>query len=86
MSKKKKLLERLLSKPKDFTWAELSSLLKKLGYKKLEGDGSRVKFFLKSPRNLIMIDKPHPSKILKNYQIRDVIKNLKQIGVTHGND
>ncbi len=86
MSKKRKLLERLLSKPKDFTWSDLSSLLKKLGYKKLEGDGSRVKFYLESPRNLIMIDKPHPTKILKNYQVLDVIKNLKQIGVTNGND
>lgn len=32
MGKKEKLLERLLSKPKDFTYNELKSLLNGLGY------------------------------------------------------
>lgn len=86
MSKKKKLLERLLSKPKDFTWAELSSLLTKYVYEKLEGDGSRVKFFHEKPRDLIIIHKPHPSKILKDYQIKEIINHLKKIGVVNGDD
>lgn len=86
MSKEEKLLKKLLSKPNNFTWDDLTSLLKKFGYKKLEGSGSRVKFYLEEPRNLIMIHKPHPTKILKSYQIKDVIKNLKDIGVTNEND
>ena len=86
MSREQKLLNRLLSKPKDYTWAELSTLLKKLGYEQIEGSGSRVKFYLEEPRNLIMVHKPHPSGILKAYQIKDVINNLNKIGATNEND
>ncbi len=32
MGKKEKLLARLQQRPKDFTWDELTSLLKSLGY------------------------------------------------------
>jgi len=86
MGRKQKLLDRLLTKPKDFKWNELESLLKKNGYQQLEGSGSRVKFYLESPRNLISLHKPHPGEILKDYQINYVIKNLKKIGVADGND
>jgi predicted RNA binding protein YcfA (HicA-like mRNA interferase family) len=86
MGKKDKLLTKLLSRPKGFKWSELKTLLKSYGYIEKQGSGSRVKFFLKDPRNLIIIHKPHPGEILKDYQIKDIIKNLKTIGVTHGND
>lgn len=78
-----KQLERLYSRPKDLKWSELERLLGGYGYKKLEGDGSRVKFFLESPRNLISLHKPHPDG-LKEYQIKNVIENLERI--TDGND
>lgn len=47
MSKKDKLLERFLSTPprKDLTFKELSSLLLSLGFEKIEGAGSAVKFY-----------------------------------------
>jgi hypothetical protein len=86
MSKNEKLLKRLLSRPKDFTWNELKTLLASYGYNELKGDGSRVKFFLKTPRNIINLHKPHPEKILKDYQINQVIDNLKNIGVINGNN
>lgn len=86
MSKKDKLLDKLLSKPKDFTWSELKTLLKGYGYKEIQGAGSRVTFFLTKPRNLIRLHKPHPDKILKAYQIIEVIQNLKNIGVINEND
>jgi len=86
MGRKQKLLDRLYSRPKDFRWSELTKLLKGYGYTQLEGKGSRVKFYLETPRNLIVIHQPHPGEILKGYQIKDVIKNLKRIGVTHGHD
>ena len=78
MSKKTKLRNRLLSKPKDFTWKETKSLLGKMGYKELQGDGSRVKFFRESPRRIISIHKSHPGEILKDYQVNQLIKILKQ--------
>ena len=85
MGKKKlKLLERLRSKPKDFRWNELTKLLGLLGYRQIEGKGSRVKFYLESPRSLISLHKPHPEEILKTYQIIEVINAIERIA--DGND
>lgn len=45
MSKKDKLIEKLLKKPKDFTFDEMESLLSYFGYQqKQSGTGSIVKF------------------------------------------
>lgn len=82
--KHEKLLSRLFSKPKDFRWGELTTLLSSLGYKKLEGDGARVKFYRTSPRSLISIHKPHPEEILKLYQIKEIIQKLE--GDNDGNN
>ena len=79
MSKFEKLIARLLSKPKDFTWGELVSLLGKLGYREMAGGGSRRKFI--SERNeIISMHKPHPAKILKTYAVNEVIEHLKEKG------
>lgn len=77
MGKKQKLLDRLYSKPKDFKWGEVTTLLTGLGYKKIEGKGSRVKFFRKFSRNLIIMHKPHPGDILKEYQVKNLISHIK---------
>ncbi len=45
MSKISKLILRLKSKPKNFTWDELVTLLTKLGFIKLQGSVSRIKFY-----------------------------------------
>jgi hypothetical protein len=42
MSKQQKLLAKLLNKQAGFTWTELVTLLGGLGYRQIEGDGSRV--------------------------------------------
>lgn len=82
MSKHQKALQRLFSKPTDFKWNELCSLLDHIGFKRLEGDGSRVKFFHKEKNVLISLHKPHPEKIIKEYVVRNVIKKLKKMGVS----
>jgi len=48
MSKKAKLFRKFLEKPprKDLTYQELESLLLSIGYKKLEGEGSRARQYL----------------------------------------
>ena len=50
MSKKEKLFRKFLAKPykKDITFAEMETLMSILGYAKIEGDGSRIKFFNKA--------------------------------------
>ncbi len=80
MSKKDKLLEKLLSRPKDFTYQEAKTLLNSLGfYEDNKGKTSGSRVVLKNQyKQKIELHKPHPKNILKSYQIADIIKNLKE--------
>ena len=82
MSKLEKEIERLKSKPKDYTYEEAKSLLNKLGYienNKGKTSGSRVRFVNK---NNVKIDlhRPHPKNVLKLYQIENILKVLIEMG------
>ena len=82
MAKKDKLVEKLLSKPADFTWDELVKVLSHFGYdelKKGKTGGSRRKF-ADETKHIISLHKPHPGNILKHYQVKDVIDALKERG------
>ena len=79
MSKEEKLKQRLLSKPKDFTYSELKTLLNHLGYEESQvgkTSGSRVAFIDKSSNHIIRLHKPHPNNELKQYQIEQLIEEL----------
>ncbi|MBQ7573823.1 MAG: type II toxin-antitoxin system HicA family toxin [Clostridia bacterium] len=79
MGKKEKLIQRLLQKPKDFTYDEASSLLVYLGFEKSnkgKTSGSRVRF--KRGNLAVDLHRPHPRKELANYQIQDLIDVLKE--------
>lgn len=80
MSRQEKLLERLQSKPKDFSWAELGTLLRRLGYREVKGKGSRRKFVHDSAPAIIL-HAPHPSTTLKRYALELVIDKLKEGGL-----
>ena len=83
MSKREKLARRLLSRPSDFTFAELTTLLGHLGYSvETPGKtgGSRVTF-TNDNGDYIRLHKPHPRNILKSYQVDDIIANLKEKGL-----
>ena len=72
MSKKDKIIDRLLKKPKDFTFDEMVSLLSYLGYElKQGGTGSGVKF-VKDGSN---------EGILKRYVLDQVIEKLRKDGL-----
>ena len=82
MSKKEKLSKRFKSRPIDFTFDELTTLLKSLGYSMEtmgKTSGSRV-IFSNQDGDFIRLHKPHPRNILKLYQIDDIILNLKEKG------
>lgn len=82
MSKKDKLIDRLLKKPKDFTFDEMKTLLSYLGYKlKQGGTGSGVKFIKEGSNEVINFHKPHPSGILKRYILAQVIEKLRKDGL-----
>jgi hypothetical protein len=82
MSRTEKLLQRLLSVPRDFTWEELVKILVQFGYaelKKGKTGGSRRKF-VDEKKNVIILHKPHPGNIVKEYAIKQVIAHLKEKG------
>jgi len=81
MSKKDKLIKKLESRPKDFTYNELKTLLKRIGYvesNKGKTTGSAVGFYNNKTNRKIEIHKPHPKNVLKMYQVEDVIEELKE--------
>ena len=83
MSRLEKEIERLKSKPKDYTYDEVKSLLNKLGFyenNKGRTSGSRVEF-IKNGEVEIELHKPHPKNIIKPYQIKIIIEKLKDGGL-----
>ncbi len=74
-----KLLIRLLSQPKNFTYSELKTVQSSFGGEKEQGAGSRVCF--KSRNHKIKLHRPHPGNIMKQYQISLIIDELKKEGL-----
>jgi hypothetical protein len=84
MGKKDKLIARLKSKPKDFTFEEAETLLGYLSYErsnKGKTSGSRVVFTRKDAQLHIFLHKPHPRKELLDYQVQEIIDALKKEGL-----
>ena len=84
MSKDQKLILRLLSRPKNFTYNELCRVLSSLGYEESQSgktSGSRVAFIDKSTGHIIRLHKPHPGNELKQYQIQLVVEELNARGL-----
>lgn len=82
MSKRDKLIGRLLKKPKDFTFDEMESLLSYFGYELNQGgNGSGVKFIKDGSNEVINFHKPHPNRIRKRYVLDQVIEKLRKDGL-----
>lgn len=83
MGRKEKLIARLQQRPKDFTWDELTNLLKSLGYeqkKPKKTAGSRRRFVHpKAPT--ITLHRPHPHRVVKMYVINDILELLRREGM-----
>ena len=78
-----KLVEKLKSKPKDFTWDKLRKLLINLGYEQASPGrtgGSRHRFDHTTAPS-INLHKPHPGNIVKSYVIDDVLEVLEREGL-----
>lgn len=78
MSKLKKSIERILGKPTDFTWSELTQLMTALGFQLKTTGGSGRKFIDPSTGAVMFLHEPHPSRILKAYQVRAAVQFLRQ--------
>lgn len=84
MGKKEKLIEKLQSSPKSFSYADAVSLLGYFDYKednKGKTSGSRVVFRNDATSAKIDLHKPHPQKELKEYQAKEILKHLEQEGL-----
>lgn len=83
LGKKEKLLKRLLSKPKDFTFEEMETLLGYFSYtvsNKGKTSGSRI-MFVSDLHASILLHKPHSRKGFLSYQVNQVIDLLLQEGL-----
>lgn len=78
MSKVEKLIEKLKTRPKDFTWDEMLKVLKHFDFEQMaqgKTGGSRRKF-VNGENQVISLHEPHPQKILKLYQLDIIIDFL----------
>ena len=83
MTQKEKLIARLKERPKDFTWEELTKLLKMLGYEQIKtgkSGGSRRRF-VHPTAPVITLHKPHPSPLVKRYVLNDILELFKKEGM-----
>ncbi len=84
MGQKEKLIAKLKSNPRDFTFAEAETLLNYFSYKrsnKGRTSGSRVVFTSNKFQTKILLHKPHPRKELLNYQVKQLIELLEMEGL-----
>ncbi len=82
MGTKEKLRNRFLKMPSDFTFDEMQRLLEGYGYEKSNKGktfGSRL-IFKNGNKRPIMLHKPHPGNIVKEYAMKQVFDDLKEAG------
>ena len=80
MGKKEKLIARLKSRPKDFTFEEAETLLGYFKYhrsNKGKTSGSRA-IFVSDKHPPILLHKPHPRNEFLEYQVKQLIEILEQ--------
>lgn len=84
MGQKEKLIAKLMSNPKTFTFDDAETLLGYFAYyrsNKGKTSGSRVMFTSDEHKSKILLHKPHPRKELLEYQVRQLIEQLEQEGL-----
>ena len=83
MGQKDKLIKKLKSKPRDFTFEEAETLLNYLSFdrsNKGRTSGSRVMFKSENHGSILLL-KPHPRKELLDYQVKQLRERLEQEGL-----
>ena len=83
MGKEEKMIERLKSIPADYTFDEAKTLAARFGYaEKNKGStsGSRVMFYRAEDGKKIMLHKPHPTAVMKQYAVRQFLARLTENG------
>jgi hypothetical protein len=79
MGTKEKLIERFKRQPKDFTFDELTSMFRILGFElsqKGKTSGSRVEFVNNEKELSFGAHKPHPDSAIKSYVMKQILEFL----------
>ncbi|MDR0908265.1 MAG: type II toxin-antitoxin system HicA family toxin [Spirochaetaceae bacterium] len=82
MSKKEKLIQRLQTRPNNFSFDELVTLMGHYGYYLIgsgKTGGSRIAFG--KDDDYIRLHRPHPHNILKLYQVDNILEALNERGL-----
>lgn len=80
MTKRKKAVERLLAKPTDYGWGEFRTVIESFGYELQTVGGSGRKFVNPKTGSGLFIHEPHPTKVLKAYQVQLALQFLRTEG------
>lgn len=79
MGTRDKLIERVLTIPKDLKWRELITFMENFGFQLFNHKGSRRKFI--HPTGFVVaLHEPHNPPYLKPYAIREAIEGVKLTG------
>lgn len=84
MGQKEKLIAKLKTAPRNFTFNDAETLLAYFTYhrsNKGKTSGSRVMFVSDKYKTKIIMHKPHPRKELLEYQVKQLIEHLRQEGL-----
>lgn len=84
MGQKEKLIAKLKTAPRNFTFNDAETLLGYFTYRrsnKGKTSGSRVMFVSDEYKTKIILHKPHPRKELLEYQVKQLIEQLRQEGL-----
>ena len=83
MSRFEKAKERIIKYPKDYTYTEAKYLLTQMRFvesTKGKTSGSRVKFYRQEDQRMILLHKPHPTDIMKQGALKELVNYLIKIG------
>lgn len=70
----------MMEAPKDFTWDELKMVMSALGFALKTAGGSGRKFIHGETGVTLFMPEPHPSKVLRAYQLHEAIDLLRREG------
>lgn len=76
MSKRRKAFEKIRNNPKNVRFEDLEAILLDLGFEKIAGKGSHVKFILDEYPPLVV---PYKKPFLKPFYIKLVLRTLDEL-------
>lgn len=79
MAKLDKVRDKIYCQPtaSNLTWNDIAFYLNYFGYRKMQAEGSRVRFIHGETNDVIRLHKPHPGNELKKYVVEQLQEKLE---------